>query len=112
MLDGFGSDATHVAANPHIDVDCALDGNDALPTVVMLPLTGAGLLGTRAKHSLAEVPLVPAVPVGPNAPVGPNDPVGPNAPVGPVGPALATGVQVKAALLGLRVDFAKSLPTM
>ena len=51
-------------------------------------------------------------PLEPVGPVGPNAPVAPVAPVGPVAPAEATGVQVKDELVGLRVDLAKSLPTM
>lgn len=75
MLDGLGSDATQVAANPQVEDDCALLGKEADPDVVMLPATGDGLLGTRAKQIRALAPLPP---VGPVAPV----------PVGPVGPLL------------------------
>ena len=74
MLDGSGSDAPQVAANPQTDEDCPLDGNEAEPVVVMLPATGAGLPGTRAKQIRADAPAVP-------------DPVGPVVPVGPVMPA-------------------------
>lgn len=74
MLDGFGSLAPHVAANPQTDNDCPLDGNELEPVVVMFPETGEGLLGTRAKQMRDDAPAVP-------------DPVGPVVPVGPVTPA-------------------------
>ena len=68
MLDGLGSEAPHVAANPQVASDWALLGNDADPVVVMFPATGAGLLGTRAKQMRA---LDPADPVGPVLPAYP-----------------------------------------
>lgn len=74
MLDGLGSDAPQVAENPQVESDWTLLGNDADPVVVILPATGAGLLGTRAKQIRADAPAVP-------------DPVGPVVPVGPVMPA-------------------------
>ena len=74
MLDGLGSDAPQVAAKPQVDRDCALDGKELDPLVVMLPDTGAGLLGTRANQMREDAPFVP-------------DPVGPVVPVGPVTPA-------------------------
>ena len=65
MLDGLGSDAPQVAENPQVAKDCALLGKEAEPVVVIVPDTGAGLLGTRAKQIRA---LAPADPVGPAVP--------------------------------------------
>ena len=70
MLDGLGSEAPHVASNPHVAVDCALDGKVVFPNVTIVPTTGAGLAATRAKQILAEAPSVhdePLVPAYPSA---------------------------------------------
>ena len=57
-----------------MDKDCALDGNELDPEVVIFPETGEGLLGTRAKQMREDAPDDPPVPVGPVLPVGPVTP--------------------------------------
>ena len=67
VLLGDGSVAAHVAANPHVVVDCPLVGNDAPPDVVIVPDVGVGLLATRAKQIRADNPVAPVAPAYPAA---------------------------------------------
>ena len=61
MLAGLGSLATHVAVNPQVADDSAPLGKDAPPLVVIVPLTGVGLLATLAKQMREEVPCDPFI---------------------------------------------------
>ena len=67
MLLGDGSEADHVAANPHVVVDCALVGNDEFPDVTIVPDVGVGLLATREKQIRADNPFAPVAPAYPDA---------------------------------------------